>query len=181
MSIIEILLISVGLAADAFAGALVRGLNMRRTEVLPALSVASVFGGFQGMMPLLGHLAGSAFAQYVGRWDNYVAAALLGVIGINMIKSSLAKEKEEKHAGAGSLFAVGFATSVDAFAVGISLALEGAVRIIPACAVIALTTFILSLVGVMLGSKLGERYNRHAERAGGAVLIGMGLKLLLQL
>ena len=159
-------------------------LLMRRTRrptsvrVLPALSVAAVFGGFQGLMPVFGYLAGSAFAEYVGAWDNYVAALLLGIIGANMIKGSLGKKEENASKGAGSLFAMGFATSVDACAVGISFALNGNVRILPASAEIALTTFIISLAGVMLGSKLGEKYNRRAERAGGGLLIGIGLKML---
>ena len=168
MNFFDVLLISFGLAADAFVAALVRGLDMRRVRVLPALSVAAVFG----------YLAGSAFAEYVGAWDNYVAALLLGIIGANMIKGSLGKKEENASKGAGSLFAMGFATSVDACAVGISFALNGNVRILPASAEIALTTFIISLAGVMLGSKLGEKYNRRAERAGGGLLIGMGLKML---
>jgi putative Mn2+ efflux pump MntP len=180
MSIVEIFVISLGLAADAFAAALVRGLNMRRVSVMSAVASASVFGGFQGVMPLFGYLAGGMLSAYVARWDNYVAAALLAAIGADMIKNSFDTEAEVQ-GGTASLFAVGFATSVDACAVGVTFAINGVVRIFPACAVIALTTFILSLVGVMLGSKLGERYNRHAERAGGAVLIGMGLKLLLQM
>ncbi len=179
MSFFEVFVISLGLAADAFAGALVRGLNMRHVRVLPAVATASVFGFFQGIMPLFGYLAGSAFARYAGKWDDYVAAVLLGVIGVNMIKSSFCSEDEGMHSDAGSLFAMGFATSVDACAVGISFALNGAVRIFPACGVIALTTFIICLIGVVLGSKLGEKYNRRAERAGGAILIGMGIRFLL--
>ena len=178
MNFFDVLLISFGLAADAFAAALVCGLDMRRVRVLPVLSVAAVFGGFQGLMPVFGYLAGSAFAEYVGAWDNYVAALLLGIIGANMIKGSLGKKEENASKGAGSLFAMGFATSVDACAVGISFALNGNVRILPASAEIALTTFIISLAGVMLGSKLGEKYNRRAERAGGSLLIGIGLKML---
>ncbi len=179
MSFIEVFFISVGLAADAFAGALVRGLNMRRVSVLSAAATAAVFGIFQGIMPLFGYLAGNAFSEYVGAWNNYVAAALLAAIGLNMIKNSFASENEETDLGTGSLFAVGFATSVDACAAGISFALNGAVRVLPACCVIALTTFIISLAGVMLGSKLGEKYNRRAERAGGGILIAMGVRFLL--
>ena len=177
MSIVEILLISLGLAADAFAAALVRGLNMRRVRVISAVASASVFGGFQGVMPVFGYLAGSMLAAYVARWDNYVAAALLAAIGVDMIKNSFDAEGEKS--GAASLLAVGFATSVDACAVGVTLSLDGAVNIILACVIIALTTFIVCLIGVMLGTRLGERYSHKAERVGGVILICMGVRFLL--
>ncbi len=146
---------------------------------MPAVFTASVFGFFQGTMPFLGYMAGLSFAQYVGRWDNYVSALLLGAIGLNMIKNSFGSEAEDARTDIASLFAMGIATSVDACAAGLSFAFNGKVRIFPACAVIAITTFIICLIGVMLGSKLGERYNRRAERAGGMILIGMGIKFLL--
>lgn len=178
MSILEIFIIAVGLAADAFAAALVRGLNMRRVRVGDAVLTASVFGFFQGAMPMLGHLAGSALAGYAGAWDDRIAALLLGAIGLNMIKNSFGSE-EEVRPGIASLFVMGIATSVDACAVGISFALNGGVRIFPACAVIALTTLIICLAGVMLGTKLGKKYNRGAEMLGGIILIAIALRLLI--
>ena len=178
MSIVEIFLVSLGLAADAFAAAVVRGLNMRRVRVISAVATASVFGGFQGVMPLFGYLAGGMLSAYVARWDNYVAAALLAAIGADMIKNSFDAEADVQ-GGTASLFAVGFATSVDACAVGVTFAINGTANALFACAVIAVTTFVTSLLGVMLGTRLGGRYSRKAERIGGFILICMGVKFLL--
>jgi putative Mn2+ efflux pump MntP len=123
-----------------------------------------------------GYLAGGMLSAYVARWDNYVAAALLAAIGADMIKNSFGAEGTD--VGGASLFSAAIATSVDACAVGVTFALEKTVNLPLACAVIALTAFVLSLVGVLLGSRLGEKYNRRAERLGGGILISMGLKML---
>ena len=182
MTLFELFLIAVGLSMDAFAVSVCKGLSTRELKAKHYLSVGAWFGGFQAGMPLIGYLLGVNFADYISAFDHWIAFGLLVLIGANMIKESLEKEPE-KDAGASLAFktmlVMALATSIDALAVGITFAfLE--VRIVPAVLFIGVTTFVLSGIGVKLGSVFGTKYKSRAEFAGGVILILLGIKILLE-
>jgi putative Mn2+ efflux pump MntP len=182
MSIVEILLVGIGLSMDAFAVAICKGLGMEKVRARDAGLIAVYFGVFQGLMPLLGWFLGSQFARYVTRWAPWISFVLLAYIGANMIRESREKDKEEKpglrHR---DLLVLAIATSIDALAVGVTFSvLELAVSIWWAAMMIAVTTFAISLAGVYIGNVFGARYKSRAELTGGIILIGIGLKILLQ-
>lgn len=186
MSLVEIFLIGIGLSMDAFAVAICQGLSMKKLNIRHSLVIALFFGGFQAMMPLLGWFLGSQFAGYIQRFDHWVAFALLGVIGFNMIRGALASEEEdEEDCGCGEgldlkrLLLMAVATSIDALAVGITFAFL-TVPILPAVSVIGCTTFFLSFVGVAVGNYFGARFKKQAELSGGIILILLGVKILLE-
>ena len=170
---------------DAFAVAICKGLGMRRINYRHTFIIALFFGGFQALMPFLGWLLGSRFAQYITRYDHWIAFVLLAWIGGSMIRESLSKEeKEEAEMGAVShkeLLVLAVATSIDALAVGVTFSmLELAVSIGAAVALIGCTTFVISLGGVYVGNVFGARYKGKAEFVGGAILILIGVKILLE-
>lgn len=186
MGIVELLVVAVGLSMDAFAVSVCKGLGMRRIRWGQALLIALFFGGFQALMPLLGYFLGTQFAQYVEPVDHWVTFGLLSLIGGKMIWDGIHEDDEpdscaveEQRLGLGELTMLAVATSIDAFAVGCSLAFLS-VNIWVAVAAIGLTTFLLSLAGVGLGHRFGTRYNKPATIAGGVVLILIGLKTLLE-
>ena len=182
MGLAELFVIAVGLSMDAFAVAVCKGLAVRKAGI-KEMSVAGLwFGGFQGLMPLIGYLLGSAFSEYIAKIDHWVAFVLLGVIGINMIKESFDKD-EEKSCGSMAfkeMLTMAIATSIDALAVGITFALLPDVNIGAAVGFIGATTFILSAVGIKIGNIFGTKFKSKAELAGGVILILMGLKILLE-
>lgn len=183
MSFIEVLLIGIGLSADAFAVAVCKGLNMRKINYNHALIIALFFGGFQALMPLIGWILGSSFRVYIENFDHWIAFVLLGFIGGKMIFEAL-KNEEEGCCGCDrldikELFIMAVATSIDALAVGITFALVD-VNIWGSIIVIGLTTFILSTIGVIIGNKFGAKYKSKAELAGGVILVLIGLKILLE-
>lgn len=180
MSTLELLLIAVGLSMDAFAVSICKGLAMKTLSIRKALIVGLWFGGFQALMPLCGYLLGARFESYIVAIDHWIAFGLLALIGGKMILESF----EEEHNANGSIavwlmFTLAVATSIDAFAVGITFALLPSVNIVYAVGFIGLTTFLLSVIGVQMGHKLGEGCGIVAERIGGAILICMGLKIVL--
>ena len=181
--IIELLLLSLSLAADAFSVSLCRGLKMRKFNLSHALIIGAFFGGFQTIMPVLGWLAGSAFAQYIEKYDHFVAFALLALIGGKMIYNGI-KGEEDKSAECGEkldikeLFIMAIATSIDAFAVGITIAMEGS-NIWLSASVIGVVTFGLSVAGVFIGNRFGAKYKDKATLAGGIILVLLGLKIML--
>ncbi|MDD6799712.1 MAG: manganese efflux pump MntP family protein [Firmicutes bacterium] len=181
MQLWEIFIIGVGLSMDAFAIAICRGLKNGTLNFNDAVITALFFGGFQALMPAIGYLIGDTFAKYITSFDHWVAFILLALIGVNMIKEAFEKdEKSEKiSSGIVNLLMLSVATSIDALAVGITFAL-GSVDIVPAIAVIGCTTFIISFLGVGLGSILGCKFKRGAEITGGLILIIMGLKILIE-
>ncbi|MBD9224890.1 MAG: manganese efflux pump [Clostridiales bacterium] len=186
MTLLEIFLIGIGLSMDAFAVAICKGLAMPdKVDRKGALLIALYFGVFQAVMPALGWLLGSQFARYVTQMAPWIAFVLLAWIGGSMIRESLSKEeKEEAEMGAVShkeLLVLAVATSIDALAVGVTFSmLELAVSIGAAVALIGCTTFVISLGGVYVGNVFGARYKGEAEFVGGAILILIGVKILLE-
>ncbi len=186
MTLLEIFLIGIGLSMDAFAVAICKGLAMPdKVDRKGALLLALYFGVFQAVMPALGWLLGSQFARYVTQMAPWIAFVLLAWIGGSMIRESLSKEeKEEAEMGAVShkeLLVLAVATSIDALAVGVTFSmLELAVSIGAAVALIGCTTFVISLGGVYVGNVFGARYKGKAEFVGGAILILIGVKILLE-
>ena len=186
MTLLEIFLIGIGLSMDAFAVAICKGLAMpNKVDKKGALLIALYFGVFQAVMPALGWLLGSQFARYVTRLAPWIAFVLLAWIGGNMIRESLSKEeREEEETGSVShkdLLVLAVATSIDALAVGVTFSvLELAVSIAVAVILIGCTTFVISLAGVYVGNVFGAKYKSKAEFVGGAILILIGVKILLE-
>lgn len=183
MNFLELFLIGVGLSMDAFAVSLCKGLQMPKLRWKDALLIGLFFGGFQALMPLLGWALGSQFEQYIVEMDHWIAFLLLALIGGKMIVDAI-REKDEAVEDAYSLkikelFLLAVATSIDALAVGISFAFLQ-VNIWFAILVIGCTTLLLSIVGVLIGHKFGNRFQKKAAIAGGIVLILIGLKILLE-
>lgn len=186
MTLLEIFLIGIGLSMDAFAVAICKGLAMpNKVDKKGALLIALYFGVFQAVMPALGWLLGSQFARYVTQMAPWIAFVLLAWIGGSMIRESLSKEeREEEETGSVShkeLLLLAVATSIDALAVGVTFSmLELAVSIGAAVALIGCTTFVISLAGVYVGNVFGAKYKSKAEFVGGAILILIGVKILLE-
>ncbi len=186
MTLLEIFLIGIGLSMDAFAVAICKGLAMpNKVDKKGALLIALYFGVFQAVMPTLGWLLGSQFARYVTQMAPWIAFILLAWIGGNMIRESLSKEeREEEETGSVShkeLLVLAVATSIDALAVGVTFSmLELAVSIAVAVILIGCTTFVISLAGVYVGNVFGAKYKSKAEFVGGAILILIGVKILLE-
>lgn len=186
MTLLEIFLIGISLSMDAFAVAICKGLAMPdKVDRKGALLIALYFGVFQAVMPALGWLLGSQLARYVTQMAPWIAFVLLAWIGGSMIRESLSKEeKEEAEMGAvrhKELLVLAVATSIDALAVGVTFSmLELAVSVGAAVALIGCTTFVISLGGVYVGNVFGARYKGKAEFVGGAILILIGVKILLE-
>ncbi len=181
MSLFELFLIAVGLSMDAFAVAVCKGLAMPKMNWKGAAVVGLYFGGFQALMPFLGYLLGSGFKEAISAYDHWVAFILLALIGGNMIRESLEDKEESLDASLNfrSMVLLAIATSIDALAVGVTLAFL-AVPILSSVCFIGVVTFCLSLVGVKVGNVFGCKYKSKAEFVGGLVLILIGLKILLQ-
>ena len=181
MGFVDIFLTGIGLSMDAFAVAICKGLGMKKIDRKYTVVIAAFFGVFQALMPLLGWFLGSRFSRYIQSFDHWIAFALLAFIGVNMIRES--REQAEGTAVTGidykELFLLAVATSIDALAVGITFAFLD-VSIVSSIAVIGVTTFVLSLVGVVVGNFFGSRYKSWAEILGGIILIGIGCKILLE-
>lgn len=181
----ELLIIATGLAMDAFAVSICKGLNMRKLDIKQMGLIALFFGGFQAGMPLVGWFVGSQFAQYVVSVDHWITFILLGFIGGKMIKESFEKDEDcdcsESKLSLKELTALAIATSIDALAVGVTFAFEYERN--EAITVIVLTgiiTGLLSAIGVFIGHKFGAKYKNKAELTGGLVLVLMGVKFLLE-
>ena len=181
MRLSELFLIAVSLSMDAFAVSVCKGLSVGRPQLRHCLSCGIWFGLFQALMPLLGWLLGVRFQGLIVSVDHWVAFVLLGLIGFNMVRESRGGEAEELDCSFSprAMLPLAVATSIDALAVGITFAFLQA-DILPAVIFIGMTTFALSFAGVRMGSVFGSRYRSRAELAGGLVLIGMGLKILLE-
>ena len=187
MGIGELFLLAVGLSMDAFAVSVCKGLAMKKATLKAEATCGLWFGGFQALMPTIGFFLGALFADAIEAFDHWVAFALLAIIGINMLKEALEKKDEsgdnpEKDADLSvkTLFLMAVATSIDALAVGISLAMVGSVNIWLAAAFIGICTCLLSALGVKIGNVFGSRYEKKAELAGGVILILLGVKILLE-
>ena len=180
MGALEILLISVGLAMDAFAVSVCKGLAMKKMEFKKAVIIGVWFGGFQTLMPTIGFFLGKTFESFITCIDHWIAFVLLGIIGGNMIKESFDKdEKVDSSMDVKSMLLLAIATSIDALAVGVTFAFLQ-VQIVPAVSFIGVITFIFSAVGVKIGSLFGTKYKSKAELFGGIVLVLIGIKILLE-
>lgn len=176
----ELFVIAVGLSMDAFAVSICKGLAAGRIRLSHALTAGVYFGGFQALMPLAGYLLGVRFQVLIAAFDHWIAFVLLGLIGGNMIRESRQEaETLDCDFRFRAMLPLAVATSIDALAVGVSFAFLQ-VEILPAVCFIGLVTFGLSAVGVKVGSVFGARYRSGAELAGGLVLVGMGVKILLE-
>ena len=180
----ELFLLAIGLSMDAFAVSVCKGLSVKNAGVKEGVICGGWFGGFQAMMPLVGYLLGAMFAEAIQAFDHWVAFGLLAIIGINMLKEAFSSDCDcENHNGDMSvktMFVMAVATSIDALAVGISLAMAGDVNIAAAVALIGVTTFLLSGIGVKIGNLFGNRFEKKAQVAGGVILIALGVKILLE-
>lgn len=181
MELFEIIAIGIGLAMDAFAVSVCKGLSMKKLNGKKMLIIALYFGIFQAGMPILGYSLGSAFSQVVQKIDHWIAFVLLGLIGINMIKDSTDDELEKRNDNVDikTMMILAIATSIDALAVGITFAFFK-VNLLLAIAIIGSITFLLSLLGVVIGKQFGDKFQNKAEFVGGMILIFMGLKILLE-
>lgn len=187
MSFAELFLVAVGLSADAFAVAAADGISLKRRS--KALLIAFMFGLFQALMPLLGYLLGAGVAEYITRFDHFLALGVLGVIGGKMIFESvrelrvgdleIPENPAAKDVGLWALLLQAVATSIDAFMVGVSFAAIR-VKMLPAAVIIGAVTFALSLMGAVGGKKLGGRLGSKAELIGGIVLVIIGIKTFLE-
>ena len=182
MSILEILLLGIGLSMDAFAVSICKGLSTKRLQTRHYLIIGAWFGGFQALMPTIGFFLGSTFEQYITAFDHWVAFVLLSVIGAGMIKESLSKEESNGNDSFSfkTMLLLALATSIDALAVGITFALLPDVNVPLAVCLIGITTFVCSAAGLKVGNLFGLKYTAKAELAGGIILILLGLKILLE-
>lgn len=177
----SIILISLGLAMDAFAVSITNGITIQCLKLRHAARIAIFFGGFQALMPLLGWLAGIGLKQYVESYDHWIAFGLLAFIGAKMIYEALwIKEVEKKCDPLNLVVLLGLAiaTSIDALAVGITFAFLHIAIVAPAL-IIGVITFVLSFAGVFIGNRIGDRLGSKMEVFGGIILIGMGIKIPL--
>ena len=181
MGLVELFLIAVGLSMDAFAVSVCKGLSLGKIKLKHMIIAGLWFGGFQGLMPAIGYFFGNFFADFVNSYAHWIAFGLLAIIGGNMIKESFDKDEECMDCSmcASKMLPLAVATSIDAMAVGVSFAFMQ-VQIVWAVLFIGVVTFILSGIGVKVGSIFGTKYKSKAELAGGIVLIAIGLKILIE-
>lgn len=182
MGIIEIIILSISLAMDAFAVSVCKGLSMKKIDWKKAVIIGLYFGIFQAGMPIIGYFLGSFFEEAITSIDHWIAFILLAAIGGNMIREALKGEDESDsndNVDFKTMIVLAIATSIDALAIGITFAFLN-VNLPIALSSIGLITFALSIVGVKIGNKFGDKYESKAEIAGGVILIVLGLKILLE-
>lgn len=179
MSIWELFILSVGLSMDAFAVSICKGLSLRKIKLKHMCLAGIWFGGFQALMPLIGYFLGSFFSDLVAKYAHWIAFALLLFLGAKMIKEALGGEEQlNPSMDAKSMFLLAVATSIDALAVGVTFAFLQ-ITILLAVTFIGIITFLLSAIGVKIGSIFGAKYSSKAQFCGGAILILIGIKILL--
>ncbi|WJI08627.1 manganese efflux pump [Methanobacterium sp. CWC-01] len=180
MDLLSILLLAVGLAMDAFSVSITRGLSVR-CDIKHALTIALFFGGFQALMPVLGWASGRELASFMSQWAPWVAFILLGLVGVKMIYESFRHPEEDacEILSLRELLFLSVATSIDAFAVGVTFAFLN-ISLLQPIIIIGLVTFILSLVGVYIGKQVGHLFESKIEIVGGIILIAIGFKILLE-
>ncbi|MFT4248286.1 MAG: manganese efflux pump MntP family protein [Pseudomonas sp.] len=186
MSPVSILLIGLAMSTDAFAAAIGKGAAMQRPQLRDALRAGAIFGVIETITPLVGWLLGRAASDYLASFDHWVAFGLLGALGLHMIVAGLRGQDEEAaqapHHGRHGLLALattGFATSIDAMAIGVSLAFLD-VHIGVVATVIGLCTLVMVTLGIMLGRALGALVGKRAEIIGGAILVIVGSTILYE-
>ena len=181
MGFAELFLLAVGLSMDAFAVSVCKGLATKKLKLKHAVICGIWFGGFQGVMPFIGYVLGTSFASYITNIAPWIAFVLLSIIGANMIKESLCKddEKASESLDFKTMFLMAVATSIDALAAGVTFSFTQ-VDIWQTIAIIGVTTFVFSVLGLKIGNLFGCRYKKNAEFVGGAILIIIGLKILIE-
>ena len=192
MDLLTLLTLAVGLAMDAFAVSICKGLAMREKVLKKGIIVGLWFGGFQALMPTIGFFLGTQFKDQITSIDHWIAFVLLGLIGINMVKEALSNDEEQADDSIAvkEMFMLAVATSIDALAVGITFAFLQVdiiptfaflnVHIVSAASMIGVCTFLISFVGVKIGNIFGTKYKSKAELAGGIILILLGFKILFE-
>ena len=181
----ELFILAIGVSMDAFAVSICKGLATKKAGLRQMGVCGLWFGGFQALMPLIGFFLGTLFAEAIVAFDHWIAFALLAFIGGNMLKEAFEKEEcdccNEQNADFGfkTMFVMAIATSIDALAIGVSMALAGNVNIWLAIALIGVTTCLTSALGVKIGNVFGSKFEKKAQAAGGIILILIGLKILL--
>lgn len=182
MGLLQIVLLSIGLAMDAFAVSVCKGLKMKKVDYKYAFLIAGFFGVFQALMPSIGWLLGKQFEQYITSIDHWIAFVLLGFIGGKMIVEAFKGGDEEEGDicyDLKEIFLLAIATSIDALAVGITFAFLQMDILVPVLS-IGIITFFLSVIGVLVGNRFGVKYKSKAELAGGIILVLIGIKILLE-
>ncbi len=181
MTFIELLIIAIGVSMDAFAVSVCKGLSVSRLRPKHMLSVGLWFGGFQALMPLIGFYVGIHFSDLVSSVDHWIAFVLLAIIGFGMVKESRDKDCDDIDPDFSfrTMLAMAVATSIDALAIGVSLAFLK-VDIWMSVLIIGITTGIFSMLGINIGNVFGSRYKSTAELVGGIILILMGVKILVE-
>lgn len=181
MNLFDLIVTAIALSMDAFAVSVGKGLSVQTLRPKHSLIVGAYFGGFQALMPLLGWLLASSFAEYIRRFDHWIAFVLLALIGANMIREALSKEEEKMNASfdVKTMLPLAVATSIDALATGVTFAMTDT-NIWLAIAVVGATTFAFSAVGLRIGNLFGRKYQAKAELLGGVILILMGIKILVE-
>jgi putative Mn2+ efflux pump MntP len=181
MNMITILFIAFGLAMDAFAVSITNGITIKHQRINNALKIGIFFGSFQALMPLIGWLAGLRLRDFISGFDHWVAFGLLSLIGGKMIYEStkIGDDKEIRSLNLFVLLLLSIATSIDALAVGLSFAFLK-ISIATPIIVIGIVTFMLSFLGVLVGNRLGHFFEKKMEIVGGLILIGIGIKILIE-
>ncbi len=181
----ELLILGLGVSMDAFAVSICKGLSVKKAGLKEMVTCGGWFGSFQALMPLLGFFLGALFYNAISAFDHWIAFILLALIGANMLKEAFEKkdcccEGHSADMGFKTMLVMAIATSIDALAVGISLAMAGNVNIWLAIACIGAITFVMSGIGVKIGNVFGAKFEKKAEATGGIILILLGLKILLE-
>ena len=179
MSILELFIISTGVAMDAFAVSICKGISLNKINIKNILKIGLYFSIFQGLMPLLGYFIGLNFHHFIESIDHYVVFIILSVLGINMIRESFENEELDDKLDIKTMLILSVATSIDAFALGISLSLLE-VNIFITVLFIFLVTLVLSLIGVIIGNKFRGKFGKYSLIFGGVILILMGIKILIE-
>lgn len=181
MNYTEIIIIAIGLSMDAFAVSVGKGLSVRTLQIRHILCVGLWFGGFQGLMPLVGYLIGTRFSALLQQIDHWIAFILLALIGFNMIRDSFSEDENDSNADFSikTMFLMAVATSIDALVIGVSFAFFNTPPI-PAAVLIGVITCVLSGIGLVIGYRCGNYFQSKAEFAGGMVLCLIGLKILIE-
>lgn len=188
MSLVTILILGFGLSMDAFAVSVCKGMALKDIRWKNMLTAGLWFGIFQGLMPAIGYIAGSLFAQYIELFASWIAFGLLALIGINMIREAGEEESTDASMGLKEMFVLAIATSIDALAVGITFSavpvemfagMSRFANTMLACLVICMETFVLSAVGIKVGSVFQDKFGKKAQITGGVILILIGVRILL--
>ena len=181
MNLVETIFIGIGLAMDAFAVSICKGLSMFKMSWRKAIKIGLYFGIFQMMMPIIGYLLGIRFAGFVEKIDHWLAFILLGFIGIKMIKESFSEEENtDDKVDFRTMTILAIATSIDALAIGITYAFLETNNILMSFSIIGLITFVICIYGVLIGNKFGNKYGSKAEFVGGLILLFIGIKILIE-